>query len=455
MTNLQAKQASKSGAMPGGAHASVTGDVDSNFSDLHPAYSTLQAMAESNRCLYCYDAPCVTACPTSIDIPSFIRKISTGNPDGAAKTILSANIMGGTCARACPTEVLCEQACVRNVSEDVAVEIGSLQRFAVDHLMARDELPHPFKRAATTGKQIAVVGAGPAGLSCAHRAAMLGHDVTVFEAKAKPGGLNEYGLAAYKMTHDFAQREVEFLLGIGGIRIEYGKALGRDITLGALRDGYDAVFVGVGLGSSNNLGLPGEAFDGVDDAISFIEQLRQTEPKSDMPVGHNVIVIGGGNTAIDAAVQAKRLGADEVTLVYRRGAEHMSATEFEQELAKINGVIVRYWAKPVAIKANGKLIGMEFEKTELRDGKLVGTGETFDIRADQILKAIGQKIKTDDLAGMEISGGKIVVDDKYQTTAPGIFAGGDCIKSGEDLTVQSVEDGKQAAIAIDAFLKSA
>jgi|TARA_R100000049_G_C1957418_1_gene117729 glutamate synthase (NADPH/NADH) small chain len=454
MTILQGKQVSKSGAIHGSGHIGHN-DPDDGFSDLHPAYSTLQAMAESNRCLYCYDAPCVTACPTSIDIPGFIRKISTGNPDGAAKTILSANIMGGTCARACPTEVLCEQACVRNVSEDVAVEIGSLQRFAVDHLMARDELPHPFKRAPLTGKQIAVVGAGPAGLSCAHRAAMLGHDVTVFEAKAKPGGLNEYGLAAYKMTNDFAQREVEFLLGIGGIRIEYGKALGRDISLGALRDGYDAVFVGVGLGATNELGLPGEAFDGVDDAIAFIEQLRQTEPKSDMPVGNNVIVIGGGNTAVDAAIQAKRLGADEVTLVYRRGAEHMSATEYEQELAKINGVVVRHWAKPVAIKANGKLIGMEFEKTELHDGKLVGTGEKFEIRADQILKAIGQKIKTDDLAGMEIAGGKIVVDENYQTTASGIFAGGDCIKSGEDLTVQSVEDGKQAAIAIDAFLKTA
>lgn len=454
MTILQGKQVSKSGAIHGSGHIGHN-DTDDGFSDLHPAYSTLQAMAESNRCLYCYDAPCVTACPTSIDIPGFIRKISTGNPDGAAKTILSANIMGGTCARACPTEVLCEQACVRNVSEDVAVEIGSLQRFAVDHLMARADLPHPFKRAPSTGKQIAVVGAGPAGLSCAHRAAMLGHDVTVFEAKAKPGGLNEYGLAAYKMTNDFAQREVEFLLGIGGIRIEYGKALGRDITLGALRDGYDAVFVGVGLGATNELGLPGEAFDGVDDAIAFIEQLRQTEPKSDMPVGNNVIVIGGGNTAVDAAIQAKRLGADEVTLVYRRGAEHMSATEYEQELAKINGVVVRHWAKPIAIKANGKLIGMEFEKTELRDGKLVGTGEKFEIRADQILKAIGQKIKTDDLAGMEIAGGKIVVDENYQTTASGIFAGGDCIKSGEDLTVQSVEDGKQAAIAIDAFLKTA
>ncbi len=448
MTTQQAKPALQSGQMSAGA-------IADNFSDLHPPFSTLQAMAESNRCLYCYDAPCVTACPTSIDIPGFIRKISTGNPDGAAKTILSANIMGGTCARACPTEVLCEQACVRNVAEDEAVEIGNLQRYAVDHLMARN-LPHPFKRAAATGKKIAVIGAGPAGLSCAHRAAMLGHDVTVFEAKPKPGGLNEYGLAAYKMTNDFAQREVEFLLGIGGITIEYGKALGRDITLGDIKASFDAVFVGVGLGATNNLGLAGEAASGVDDAIDFIEELRQASDKSTMPVGNSVVVIGGGNTAIDAAVQAKRLGADEVTLVYRRGPEHMSATEFEQELAKINGVIVRYWAKPVEIKANGRLMGMVFEKTALDDsGKLVGTGETFEVKTDQVLKAIGQKIKTDDLAGMEISGGKIVVDDTYQTTAPGIFAGGDCIKSGEDLTVQSVEDGKCAAIAMDAFLKTA
>jgi glutamate synthase (NADPH/NADH) small chain len=430
--------------------------IAENFDDLHKPFNRLQAMTEAARCTYCYDAPCITACPTSIDIPTFIHQIRTDNTHGAAKTILSQNIMGGTCARACPTEVLCEQACVRNHDQGKPVEIGLLQRFAVDDLLENTE-EHPFVRAPDTGKRIAVIGAGPAGLSCAHRAALIGHTVTVFEAKAKPGGLNEYGLAAYKMVDDFAHKEVEFLLGIGGIDIQYGKGLGVDFDLLTLSKDFDAVFLGVGLGSTNNLGLEGEELAGVDDAIEFIEELRQSNDLSKIQLGNEVIVIGGGNTGIDAAVQAKRLGAAQVTLVYRRGEESMSATDWEVELARKNGVNVRLWAKPVAIHSESEdaeegkgedenaVKGMTFEHTTLENGKLVGTGQTFHIPADRVFKAIGQKLNPDALGELDIKNGKVVVDQQFRTNIPKVFAGGDCIASGEDLTVQAVEDGKRAA----------
>ncbi|SDE47452.1 NAD(P)-dependent oxidoreductase [Kordiimonas lacus] len=429
-------------------------EIAANFGDLHKPLSQLQAMQAADHCIYCYDAPCITACPTSIDIPTFIHQIRTRNTEGAAKTILSQNIMGGTCARACPTEVLCEQACVRNHGDEEPVEIGLLQRFAVDHLMAKGG-EHPFKRAPESGKRIAVVGAGPAGLSCAHRAAMLGHNVTVFEAKPKSGGLNEYGLAAYKMVDDFAQREVDFLMGVGGIEIKHGQALGKDISLRELRDTYGAVFLGVGLGDTNKLGLDGEDKGGVLDAIQFIEDLRQESNKAHMKVGKHVVVIGGGNTAIDAAVQSRALGAEKVTLVYRRGEEAMSATGFEIELARTNGVTVELWAQPVAIHGNGHVASMVFERTAMdeKNGTLVGTGETFEVRTDMVLKAIGQKLDGSALDGLDLAAGKVSVLDGYATSLTGVFAGGDCVKSGEDLTVQAVEDGKQAAHAIDEFLK--
>jgi len=426
--------------------------IDANFEDLHAPLTALQANAEADRCLYCYDAPCITACPTSIDIPTFIHQIRTDNLEGSAKTILSQNIMGGTCARACPTEVLCEQACVLNAEGKKPVEIGALQRRAVDSLMAKANLAHPFERAADTGRRIAVVGAGPAGLSCAHRAAMLGHRVTVYEAKAKPGGLNEYGLAAYKMVDDFARKEVEFLLGIGGIEIQYHQRLGDTISLAQLRDTFDATYLGIGLDATNALGIDGEDKAGVLDAVDFIESLRQAEDKSEFTVGDDVIVIGAGNTAIDAAVQAKRLGAENVTLVYRRGEEHMSATEWEVDLARTNGVNVRLFASPTAISGDGHVSGMTFERTVIKDGKLVRTGKTFELLADMVLKAIGQKIAPAMLEGFALDGRKIKVNDTFETSIEGVFAGGDCINSGEDLTVQAVEDGKQAAHAIGAYL---
>jgi glutamate synthase (NADPH/NADH) small chain len=345
-----------------------------NFGDVEAPLDGKRALIDSSRCLFCHDAPCIEACPTGIDIPGFIRKIATGNVKGAATTILRENIFGGACARVCPTEVLCEQACVRNASEDKPVNIGALQRYATDHLFASGT--QPFQRAAASGKRVAVAGGGPAGLACAHRLAMLGHAVTVFEAKPKLGGLNEYGVAAYKVAGDFAQREVEFVLALGGIEAQCGKALGRDVTLAQLRKGFDAVFLGLGLAGVNALQAEGERLAGVEDAVAYIARLRQAADKATLPVGRRILVIGGGNTAIDIAVQSKRLGAEDVTIVYRRGPEQMSATAHEQEFAQTNGVTIKHWAKPVRLLGEGgRLRAAEFEYTRLNGGKLVGTGE--------------------------------------------------------------------------------
>ncbi len=302
-----------------------------NFADIAPAFDPHEALVAADRCYFCYDAPCVAACPTSIDIPLFIRQIATGGPEAAAVTILSQNILGGMCARVCPTETLCEEACVREAAEGKPVEIGRLQRYATDRMMAREG--HPFTRAAPTGRRVAVVGAGPAGLACAHRLAMLGHDVTLYDARPKGGGLNEFGIAAYKAPGGFAQAELEWLLAIGGIEPVYGRALGRDLTLDGLRAGFDAVFLGIGLGGVNALGLGGGARDGVRPAVDFIAELRQAPDLAALPVGRRVVVVGGGMTAVDAAVQSRLLGAEEVTIVYRRGRDRMGASAHEQEHA--------------------------------------------------------------------------------------------------------------------------
>lgn len=430
-----------------------------NFDDVKPPLDRKKALIESSRCYFCHDAPCVEACPTSIDIPNFIRMINTGNTLGAAEEILEANILGGMCARVCPTEILCEDKCVRNTSEDKPVSIGMLQRFAVDHLMQSNH--RPFTRARPTGKRVAVVGGGPAGLSCAHALAMQGHDVTIFDAKAKLGGLNEYGIAAYKTVNNFAQREVEFILSIGGIGVKANQRLGRDITLEQLRKDYDAVFLGLGLSGVNALGMEGEdQLSGVEDAVAYIADLRQATDKGKLKVGRKIVVIGGGNTAIDISVQTKRLGAEDVTLVYRRGPDNMSATWHEQEFAQVNGVKLKHWARPVRlIGQNGAVKEVEFERTALDDrGQLVGTGETFSILCDQVFKAIGQKLVKDPVNGkaresLDIHGGKIAVNDEMKTSLPNVWAGGDCVTSGIDLTVQSVEDGKVAAQSIDRYLR--
>jgi dihydropyrimidine dehydrogenase (NAD+) subunit PreT len=421
--------------------AATPAQLQATYGDAHPPLTPDQAVVEAERCYFCHDAPCVEACPTDIDIPGFIRAIATGNLKGAATTILEQNIFGGTCARVCPTEILCERSCVRTAQEHRPVDIGALQRHATDWLMARQI--QPFTRAPSTGKRIAVVGAGPAGLSCAHALARNGHDVTVFEAREKPGGLNEYGIAAYKMADDFAQREVAFLLSIGGIAIRHGTALGRDVSLDTLRAEFDAVFLGLGLGATNAIGIEGEALPGVRDAVDFIAELRQSP--NGIAVGARVVVIGGGNTAIDAATQSARLGADRVTIVYRRGPEQMSATPVEQDWAKTNGVAIRHWSTPVRIVAeNGRAAALEIARP---NGAEI-------LPADLILKAIGQRFDPAPLAGVDIAmtAGRIAVDPSTGATSlPGVFAGGDCIP-GPDLTVHCVQDGKRSAAAIHALL---
>jgi len=433
-------------------------ELSKNFDDMYPALGEQKALIESSRCYFCYDAPCMEACPTGIDIPNFIRKIQTGNYRGSALDILGENIMGGACSRVCPTEILCEEVCVRNTQEDKPVLIGRLQRFATDWLMETGE--QPFERAASTGKKIAVVGAGPAGLSAAHRLAMLGHEVEVFDARPKAGGLNEYGIAAYKLPDDTARKEVEFILSIGGITVHTGKALGAQISLADLKSGFDAVFIGTGLGGVRALGFENEDIDGVYNAVDYIADLRQSKDKTDLKIGRKVVVIGGGNTAIDMAVQAKRLGAEDVTLVYRRGPDDMSATHHEQEYAQINGVTIKHYAKPsTLVETDGAVSGIVFEyTTKDASGKLVGTGETFELKADMVFKAIGQVFVSDPVtssaAALDIQDGRIVVDTDCATSVPGIYAGGDCILGGEDLTVAAVQDGKVAAHAIDTYLQN-
>jgi glutamate synthase (NADPH/NADH) small chain len=428
-------------------------DYAVNFDDIHPPLNAHEALVESDRCYFCHDAPCMTACPTSIDIPMFIRQIQTGHPKTAAKTIFDQNIFGGMCARVCPTETLCEEACVREEAEGKPVKIGLLQRYATDALMA--EGGHPYERARPTGKKVAVVGAGPAGLSCAHRLAMHGHEVTVFEAREKAGGLNEYGIASYKSTHDFAQKEVDYILGIGGITVLYGKKLGEGLDLAGLQADYDAVFLGMGIQGVNALGARNDEAAGVEDAVDYIAELRQAKDLSALPVGRRVVVIGGGMTAIDVAVQSKLLGAEDVTILYRRGAEQMKASTYEQHLAQTKGVKIKHWVMPREVLAEGgKAVGLRCEYTREAAGRLSGTGETFDLPADMIFKAIGQSY-VDVMGGrLELEGGRIKVDSLKRTSVAGIWAGGDCVAGGKDLTVASVDDGRRAAESIHQFLSA-
>ncbi len=426
-------------------------ELTSNFTDLHPPLAPHEAAVAADRCYFCYDAPCMTACPTDIDIPLFIRQIQAGQPESAAKTILDQNILGGMCARVCPTETLCEEACVREAAEGKPVEIGQLQRYATDALMQAGV--HPFTRAAPTGKTVAVIGAGPAGLACAHRLAMQGHDVVIFEAKPKPGGLNEYGIAAYKATNDFAQAEVDWLLKIGGITVQTGEALGQTVTLDSLRNDYDAVFLSIGLTGVNALRAQGEDLPGVRNAVDFIAEVRQAGDLAQVPVGRNVVVIGGGMTAVDAAVKCKLLGAENVTIAYRRGRAAMSASTYEQDLAASKGVRILCNVQPRAIHGNGAAAEIELEYTATVDGKLTGTGETIRLVADQVLKAIGQTLNGAP-EGLALDGNKIAVDATGRTSVPGVWAGGDCAAGGEDLTVTAVAEGRDAAMDIHASLSA-
>ncbi len=426
------------GIVPGRLPADA---IARNFADHVPAFDRHEARVAADRCYFCHDAPCVTACPTSIDIPLFIRQIATGTPEAAARTIWGQNILGGICARVCPTETLCEEKCVRETAEGLPVEIGRLQRYATDTAMARGG--HPFARAADTGKTVAVVGAGPAGLACAHRLAMKGHAVTLYERRPKAGGLNEYGIASYKATGGFAQAEVDWLLSIGGITLKTGVELGRDVTLDQLRASHDAVFLGIGLQGVNALRAPGEDKAGVRDAVAFIAGLRQAPDLSALPVGRDVVVIGGGMTAVDAAVQSKLLGAETVTIVYRRGREKMAASGYEQDHALAAGVCILCNAAPVQVLGGDAVEAVEFAYTEDGPDGLRLLDERFPLKADQEFKAIGQTPSGVPAGVPVVAGGKMA-----SGPLAGVWAGGDCAAGGEDLTVTAVAEGRDAAESI-------
>jgi glutamate synthase (NADPH/NADH) small chain len=430
-------------------------EIEDNFSDLHAPLTQIEALIEADRCYFCYDAPCTKACPSDIDVPGFIQSIRSDNVTGAAEKILSENIFGGMCARDCPTEELCQQACVRNDHEDKPVEIGLLQRYATDSVL--DNGVKLFSRKKDTGKSIAVVGAGPAGISCAHRLSVLGHNITVYDAKDKLGGLNEYGIAAYKSTHDFAQQELDYILDIGGINIKTGMELGKQINLEDLQKQFDAVFLGCGLGTVNQLNLDNENISGVIDAVEYIANLRQTSNKDELMVGKNIVVIGGGMTAIDIAVQSKLLGAEQVTIAYRRGKNAMAASEYEQALAKKHDVQIQYNLSPKQLIADeSNVSAMEFDVMKSQnDGSTKATGENLTLKADVVFKAIGQKLVTEGLTdnSLELEKGRIVVDEHRKTSLTKVWAGGDCILDGDNLTVSAVQDGKLAAISINETLR--
>ena len=434
-------------------------EIESNFADMHPPLGRSEALVEADRCYFCFDAPCTTACPTDIDIPGFIQKIRSNNVKGSAQTILSENIMGGMCSRVCPTEVLCEEVCVRTTLEGQPVRIGLLQRYATDAIIA-DNL-QLFECQPASGKRVAVVGGGPASLSCAHRLATLGHQVTVLNSADKLGGLNEYGIAAYKTVNNFAQSEVDYILDIGGIDVRNRQSLGTDYSLDDLRDEYDAVFLGFGLGGVNELRLENDLAEGIVDAVEYIASLRQADSKAELPVGRHVLVIGGGMTAIDVAVQSKQLGAEDVTIVYRRGPDQMGASKFEQNFAQTSGVRIRHWLAPASLKMDGdRVSGITFNYTRLDDdGKLQSTGDSCELDADIVFKAIGQQVLWDELGdtaeSLDVKSGRISVNEYRRTSLDNVWAGGDCILGGEDLTVAAVQDGKVAAMDIDRFLEAA
>jgi dihydropyrimidine dehydrogenase (NAD+) subunit PreT len=413
-----------------------------------------EAMVEANRCLFCYDAPCTHACPTHIDVPRFIKKISTHNLIGSARTILESNLLGATCARVCPVQELCEGACVLG-SEHRPIMIGRLQRYATDFVSSRGI--NVFRPGAPTGRRVAVIGAGPAGLSCAGELAKAGHSVTIFEKRPLAGGLSTYGIIALREPMGAALAEVEMIKGLG-VRIETGVELGRDLSLEDLRARFDAVFLGIGLGSTPAMRIPGEEY--IVDGLEYIEQSKLA-PGS-MKIGRHVAVIGAGNTAIDCATIAKRLGADRVTMVYRRTEHEMTAYEHEYEFIKKEGVEFRFLTQPVRVLAeDSRVTGLECVRMELRNSDASGRprpeavpGSEFLLPVDQVVKAIGQEMpEVATLFSLETENGKVRVSDSFQTSVPGVYAGGDCIRSkGAASTVMGVQDGKLAASAIHKWL---
>ena len=426
---------------------------EQNFKDIHPPFETQgAALVEANRCLFCYDAPCTKSCPTGINVPKFIKQITTENIKGSAHTILSSNIMGAGCSKVCPVEKLCEGACVFNLMEEEAIPIAKLQRYSTEKAIAHNW--QLFERKPANGKKVAIIGAGPSGLSCAHVLAREGVAVTIYEKESKGGGLMTYGIAAYKVTPEFCEEEVNYILGIGGIEIKYNQALGKDISLAELQKNYDAVYLGFGVGIARQLEIKGEELQGVEDAISFIYDIR-TKGYPSVSVGDKVAVIGMGMTAIDAATQAKRLGAKEVTLVYRRTQAEMPCTEEELNIAKLDGCKVIWLATPKEILGeNEKVKELVCSLIELGEPDASGrrspveTNQTISLPVDMVIKAAGQIAFEELVTNNKInhSKGKVLINNSA-TNLEGVFAGGDCVNGGKEV-VDAVQAGKDGANAI-------
>jgi dihydropyrimidine dehydrogenase (NAD+) subunit PreT len=424
-----------------------------NFADINPRLTETQAVAEGSRCLFCHDAPCIQACPTEIDIPSFIRKITTANLKGSARTILEANVLGHSCARVCPVEALCEGACVLNQEHKRPVTIGALQRHATDYVM--DRRLSVLEAGPPNGKRVALIGAGPASFGCAAELARMGYACRIYEKRTVPGGLNTHGIAAYKMRALDALREVELVRSLG-VEIRSGVEVGRDVTVADLRKEADAVFLGIGLGPTESLGLPGEDLPGVVDALRFIDRIKN-EPFRRVDVGRTVVVIGAGNTSVDAATQAKRLGAENVIVLYRRGPEDVSAYHYEFELAKADGAVYVFFAAPVRFLGQGAVEGIECTRTEIvQENGLAKVrmvpGSEFQIPCDMAITAVGQSKALEWLnehfPALALERGRVKVDREGRTGVRGVYAGGDCVNGGKEV-VNAVADGKAAARALD------
>jgi glutamate synthase (NADPH/NADH) small chain len=423
--------------IPGPQGGLTADDVAANFDDIVPPMGRGEAFAESGRCLMCYDAPCTIACPTHIDVPAFIKKIHSDNVRGAARVILDANPMGHSCARACPVEVLCEGSCVMNTSENRPIQIARLQRYATDALLENDW--PVLTPAPDTGKSVAIVGGGPAGLACAQELRRFGHKVTIFDAREKLGGLNTYGIAQYKLTPETAVAEAETIVKLG-VTVKNNVVVGKDVAFDDVVKDHDAVFIGFGLGSTNHLGIPGEDKSGVIDALTFIEHLKD-KPYGQFKVAERVLVIGAGNTAVDAATQARRLGANVVDFVYRRGPEEASAYHYELELARNDGCGFHFWSTPKAVVGNGAVTGLVVTD---------GSGAERTLEAGLIIKAIGQEKRSTELAAFGLKTddkGRLVVDANKQTSHAKVWAGGDCINGGKEI-VNAAADGVIAARAM-------
>jgi dihydropyrimidine dehydrogenase (NAD+) subunit PreT len=424
--------------------------ASSGLRELLPPLTEHEAITESARCLMCFDAPCTHACPTHIDIPKFIKKIHTGNLRGSARSIFESNLLGATCARVCPVQELCEGACVLG-SEHKPIAIGRLQRHAMDHAYSRKA--GFFRPAASTGKKVAIIGAGPAGLSCAGELAKLGHSVTLFERRDLAGGLSTYGIISLREPVEVALMEVAMIQRLG-VRLETAKDAGTIPTVQELRQNFDSIFLSVGLGNTPQLGIPGEEY--ILDGLQYIEGSKHHPSR--LRVGSNVIVIGAGNTAIDCATIARRLGAERVTMIYRRSENEMTAYPHEYDFVKREGVAFWFLAQPIKVHhKNGKVTALECVRIELGDPDATGRpaphpvpDSNMLIPADQIVKAIGQhKPSIAQLLDLKTEKGFISVNDSFETSSPGIFAGGDCIRArGSASTVMAVQDGKLAARAI-------